>query len=242
MRSVLKFAGVLAAGVAAAGSAPAQLVISQVYGGGGSAAAGTAYQRDYVELYNRGTVSLSLSGLSLQYAAAGAANAFNGVIVLDGTVTVVPGGRYTVVTGAAGTAGAANPTYANPQDGITLSTSGTPSLSGTSGKVALASQTTTLGTLTGNVNGTANVLDLVGYGTAAAWEGTGPATYSSTGNTSSIYRAGTPYGSTDMNDNAGDFLVAAAIQFVPVPEPATVLGLAAAGLGLAGFVRRRLVG
>src|SRR5262245_4880264 len=44
------------------------LVISQVYGGGGNA--GALYTHDFIELFNRGTTAVSLSGMSLQYASA----------------------------------------------------------------------------------------------------------------------------------------------------------------------------
>jgi predicted extracellular nuclease len=49
-------------------AAPDDLVISQVYGGGGNA--GSAYKRDFVELFNRGSVAVGLKGKSLQYASA----------------------------------------------------------------------------------------------------------------------------------------------------------------------------
>src|SRR5512140_2562316 len=53
--------------------APAQavspnIVISQVYGGGGNS--GAPYTHDFVELFNRGTTTVSLSGWSIQYASA----------------------------------------------------------------------------------------------------------------------------------------------------------------------------
>ena len=44
----------LLAGVA--GGANAQVVVSQVYGGGGNT--GAPYNRDYVELFNRGSASV----------------------------------------------------------------------------------------------------------------------------------------------------------------------------------------
>jgi hypothetical protein len=44
------------------------LVISQAYGGGGSA--GAPYRNDYVELFNRGAETVSLNGMSVQYAGA----------------------------------------------------------------------------------------------------------------------------------------------------------------------------
>ena len=42
------------------------LVISQVYGGGGNA--GSVYKNDFIELHNRGASSVSLAGWSVQYA------------------------------------------------------------------------------------------------------------------------------------------------------------------------------
>ena len=49
------------------------LVISQIYGGGGNS--GATYSHDYIEIFNRGTASVSLEGKSLQYtSAAGSGN------------------------------------------------------------------------------------------------------------------------------------------------------------------------
>src|SRR6185436_772233 len=45
---------------------PSDVVISQIYGGGGNS--GAIYHNDYVELYNRGTDPVDLTGWSLQYA------------------------------------------------------------------------------------------------------------------------------------------------------------------------------
>src|SRR5437016_1355345 len=45
------------------------VVISQIYGGGGSST--TAFKNDFVELFNRGATTVSLIGWSLQYATAG---------------------------------------------------------------------------------------------------------------------------------------------------------------------------
>ena len=46
----------------------AQVVISQVYGGGGNS--GATYTHDFIELFNRGTVAQDLTGWSVQYASA----------------------------------------------------------------------------------------------------------------------------------------------------------------------------
>lgn len=44
------------------------VIISQIYGGGGNS--GAEYKNDYIELFNRGTTSVSLNGWSVQYASA----------------------------------------------------------------------------------------------------------------------------------------------------------------------------
>ena len=46
----------------------AQVVISQVYGGGGNT--GATLTHDFIELYNRGTAAVDISDWSLQYASA----------------------------------------------------------------------------------------------------------------------------------------------------------------------------
>ena len=47
----------------------ADIVISQVYGGGGNS--GATYTHDFIELFNRGTAPVSLSGWSVQYSSSG---------------------------------------------------------------------------------------------------------------------------------------------------------------------------
>src|SRR5688572_4031011 len=57
--------------LAGAGNALAvspNLVISQVYGGGGNS--GATYTHDYIEIFNRGSSTVALAGMSLQYASA----------------------------------------------------------------------------------------------------------------------------------------------------------------------------
>ena len=44
------------------------VVISQVYGGGGNS--GATYTHDFIELFNRGTAAVSLAGWSVQYTSA----------------------------------------------------------------------------------------------------------------------------------------------------------------------------
>src|SRR5690606_21369747 len=55
------------AGVLLASSAHAQVVISQVYGGGGNT--GATLKSDFIELHNNGTSAVDLNGWTIQYAA-----------------------------------------------------------------------------------------------------------------------------------------------------------------------------
>ena len=214
--------------------AAGQLLITQVYGGGGSSSASSTYQRDYVELYNAGSTPASLSGLSLQYGSA-SGSAIATVFALDATATGAPGARYTLVTGTAGTGGAANP---DPTGTGLGATNGTLNLAATAGKVALVNGTTAISPVTGSVSG-ANILDFVGYGNANGFEGAGPApTLTASTADYRTFAAGVP---VDTNNNNADFTALDAVQ-APVPEPATVLAAATAGLGLAGFARRRFRG
>src|SRR4051812_35228252 len=86
------------------------VVISQVYGGGGNSQA--TYTNDFVELFNRSSNTVSLAGLSLQYASAtGTGNfAANGVVALSGSL--LPGQHYLVQL-AGGSTGVALPVPAD---------------------------------------------------------------------------------------------------------------------------------
>src|SRR5687768_4897494 len=142
-----------------AGAVSPNIVISQVYGGGGNT--GATYTHDFIELFNRGTFAVSLAGWSVQYASSTgttwAATNLTGV-------TLQPGQYYLVqeAQGAAGTTPLPTP-----------DTSGTIAMSGTSGKVALVSSTVLLSG-SGCPFG-ASVVDFMGYGTANCFEGTGAA-------------------------------------------------------------------
>jgi predicted extracellular nuclease len=65
----------LAAALAASGApalAASDVVISQVYGGGGNA--GATYKSDFIELLNRSTAPVVMNGWSVQYASASNGN------------------------------------------------------------------------------------------------------------------------------------------------------------------------
>jgi len=61
----LLFAGALLLAPAAR-SASSDMVVSQVYAGGGNS--GATYTNDFVELFNRGSAAVDLSTWSIQYA------------------------------------------------------------------------------------------------------------------------------------------------------------------------------
>ncbi len=174
------------------------IVISQVYGGGGNTSA--PYRNDYIELFNRGTTTVSLSGWSLQYASATGAGLFGATstMITELSGSIPPGGYFLVQEASGGAVGALLPT----PDLIDA----TPiAMSATGGKVALANTTTPLGCNGGSTpcspSQLAQIIDLVGYGNANFYEGSGPTPAPS--NTTSVFRANN--GCTDTDNNASDF-------------------------------------
>ena len=195
MSRVRPFVLVLAAAVlfvpSAGGSAGSGLVISQVFGGGGNA--GAPYANDYVEVFNRGSTPVDVSGWTLQYATA--AGTSWSATPLSGTLA--PGARYLVQL-AGGAEGAPLPAP---------DATGTTNLSATSGKVALVGATAPLscGATPGSCAGVGSIADLVGYGTASDYEGSAAApALSST--TAAVRGSG---GCADTNANGADFTAAA---------------------------------
>jgi hypothetical protein len=202
--TVAVFAPVLIIAATVAGPAPAaspNLVISQVYGGGGNA--GAPYQNDFVELFNRSALPVALDGLSLQYASAtgtGNFGANSGQITTELTGVVAPYG-YVLVQEASNAAVGA-PLAADIVDPTPIN------MSGTAGKVALVTGTTTLGCNTAancSLAALARIVDLVGYGGANFFEGSGAAPTLS--NTTSALRV--DGGCKDTDNNAADFLAGA---------------------------------
>lgn len=161
------------------------VLISQIYGAGGNT--GAAYNSDYIELYNRSASPVNLAGWSLQYASS-AGTSWNSA-ALSGTIGA---GKYFLVKLAGGASGAALPT---PDSTPTTSIN----MSGAAGKVALMNSTTVL---TGSSPiGVPGLQDFVGYGTANAYEGAGPAPAGSS--TLAVFRGSG--GAADTGDNSADF-------------------------------------
>ncbi len=200
MAGALCAIGVLAAGTSTARAAPSpDVVISQVYGGGNNS--GATYQNDYVELFNRGSASVSVSTMSVQYASAAGTGNFAATAL---TGSIPPGGYYLVKL-AGGTANGAVPPAAQA--------TGTTNMSGTAGKVIVASTATSVacngGSTPCSAAQQAQIVDLVGFGTGASganfFEGSGAAP--TTSNTLADFRE--DGGCTDTDDNAADFEPAA---------------------------------
>jgi predicted extracellular nuclease len=157
------------------------VVISQVYGGGGNA--GATLTHDFIELFNRGTAAINLTGWSVQYASANGTTWF--VTPLAGSIA--PGGYYLVqqAQGSGGTTALPAP------DAI-----GTVAMAAGSGKVALSPTATALaGACPGGV------IDLVGFGGTACFEGAGATPPPS--NTLAVVRK--RGGCFDSNSNNVDF-------------------------------------
>lgn len=175
------------------------VVISQVFGGGGERNA--PYKNDFVELFNRGTTTVNLAGWSVQYATA--RNIGWQTTELMGTLA--PGQYYLIKMATAGTAGQELP----EADSV-----GIVPVNATAGRVAVVRDTAPLSGLVvcptdPEANG--KIVDFVGYGSAVCAEG---ATAPAPSVTTAILRHSA--GCTDNDQNGADFLTGA-----PTPRNTT---------------------
>src|SRR4051794_35478737 len=173
---------------APASAASPDIVVSQVYGGGGNA--GATFKNDFIELYNHGADPVSVSGWSVQYSAA-TSTIWSGKTELTGTIRP---GRYYLVQEAAGTGGTTDLPAPNASGSIAMAAG--------AGKVALVTDNTTL-TCGAACHAAANVRDFVGYGTTANDSETAP-TPTLTNTTAALRNGG---GTVDTDNNLGDFTV-----------------------------------
>ena len=176
------------AAASARGSGAGNIVVGELFAAGGNT--GAAYTNDYVELFNRGSGAVAIDGWTLQYATA-AGTSWQST-PLSGSIPA--GGRYLVQLASGGTNGTALPTP---------DATGASNLAVSGGKIAVVSAATALtcGASAGSCAGAAGLEDLVGYGSAADYEGAGAAPAPSA--TTAIARSGG--GCTDADDNASDF-------------------------------------
>ncbi|HEY0646091.1 MAG TPA: lamin tail domain-containing protein, partial [Nocardioides sp.] len=226
LRTALHFTtlmSLVAAPLALGFSAPASaapstgLVITEVYGGSGSAT--NLYNRDYVEIYNPTDTPIDLTGKSVQYRSGTGTGAPSVVAALSGSL---PAKTYYLVGGATGANGSALP--------VAVDASGTTDIAGSSGTVLIANQATALtaaelpvgNTVTSNP---AKVIDLFGFGSSNTFEG--------------AVRAGAPTATTsahriqaDTDNNLNDFAgSSAAMPPSPTNKAASSAPLAATSPG-----------
>ncbi|MGC6585111.1 lamin tail domain-containing protein [Paenibacillus sp. Dod16] len=157
-----------------------QVVISQVYGGGGNS--GATYTHDFIELFNPTGSPIDLTGWKVRYASA--TGNFNNEIPLSGKIE--PYAYYLIQQQSNGSVGASLPTADD---------AGTLNLSGSNGKVDL-------------VNAAGDRIDLIGYGSASEYETSPTAALSNS--TAAIRKeltVGQNDRGRDTDNNAADFIV-----------------------------------
>ncbi len=155
------------------------LIISQVYGGGGNS--GATYKNDFIELFNRSMRPVSVDGWSVQYTSSGGTS-WSAVTPLSG---IIPAGSYYLVHQAAGTGG----TTSLPDADAT----GTIAMGATAGKVALMS------TIDAVTVPCPTAMDLVPYGSTNC-DNDGPGLSNTT---AALRRAG---GCVYSNNASADFV------------------------------------
>lgn len=171
------------------------IVVSQVFGGGGVASA-SPFRNDFVEIFNRGGVPINLSGWSIQFSYAGETTWLTTPLP---NVMLGPG-QYFLVQQAQSTNGSGAPLP-------TPDAFGTINLHPVNGKLAIVNTTTLLSGACPITNPT--IVDFVGYGTGGCFEGSTPIGGMSI--TVSANRNGA--GCIDTDQNTNDFTVA-----TPVPR------------------------
>lgn len=180
-------------------AASPNVVISQVYGGGGNS--GATYTNDFIELFNRGNAPASLAGWSVQYTSATGTGNFgaNATSITELPALILQPSQYALIQEAQGSGG----TTALPTPDVV---DATPiNMSGTGGKVALVNTTSAL-----NCNGSstacssaalATIVDLLGWDGANYFEGSGPAP-ATTNSTAALRNSN---GCADTDNNNADF-------------------------------------
>jgi endonuclease G, mitochondrial len=139
------------------------LVISQLYGGGGSA--GALFTNDFVEIFNRGTSPVSLNGWSTQYASSGGTEF---LVTPLSNVTLQPGQYYLIQYASNGAVGATfTPDFVAPPVTNNAGNTFIPNLSGTTGKLALVNSVVRLPAST-CPSSDPSIIDFIGYGASAS--------------------------------------------------------------------------
>ncbi len=169
----------------ARGAVSPNVVISQVYGGGGNS--GAPFTNDFVELFNLGNTPISFSNWAIQYASSTGTTWQK----VDVSGTLQPGQRFLIQL-----SGGANGSPLPAPDAT-----GTFGMSASAGKVVLTNNNTLITSGVSCPSGS-NVVDIVGYGSGTnCFEGSGPTPTISA--TAAAVRA--MGGCAETDDNTSDF-------------------------------------
>lgn len=187
-----------AEGAAANLTTSPDLVISQVYGGGGNQ--GAAISHDYVELFNRGTAPVSLNGKSLQYIGFGMNFDKTKFVVPLPNEMLAPGEHYLI---RLATSNAAIGTSIEATADLKTDNDMAIPMSNEKGKVALVNNDALLDACgaAGTPCAAGSWIDFVGFG--AASQGEGDTTVGALSATKAAVRKNG--GCTDTGNNANDF-------------------------------------
>ncbi|HYD00381.1 MAG TPA: GC-type dockerin domain-anchored protein [Phycisphaerales bacterium] len=212
MKQAMVLSAVTAMGLLCA-AGQAQVVISQVYGGGGNS--GGLYDQDFIELKNIGNAPVDITGWTVQQASAGATGGTGNFATSNRASAPFPAmvlqpGQYFLVGGAFG-ANLAQPDLPTPDVQAPSITAGA-----SDGKVVLVNSNTLVSitnpahfdqtTFNPIIGGGSPIVDMVGIGTAAShFEGADGTANSS--NSLAVVRRNN--GCQDTNDNSADFELAA---------------------------------
>jgi hypothetical protein len=170
------------------------IVIAEIYGGGGNS--GANYSHDYIVLFNKSAAAVDVNGWSVQYASAtGPSTGSWASGPIANTSTLIPAGGYFLVKMASG---GANGASIGTPDGLTNNIN----MSASAGKVALCNVTNALTTTTPS---SPTIVDLVGFGTTANFSETANAPALTT-TTSLLRKDG---GCFDSDNNSADFITGA---------------------------------
>ncbi len=164
-------------------SATPQVVISQVFGGGGNS--GSPLKNDFIELFNQGQAPVPIEGWTIQYASASGSSwqsaGLSGIILPH---------QWFLICLPGGTSGG-DPLPAADD-------SGSFAMSASSGKVALLDSAVHL---SGSCPTSSHIVDFLGWGSASCFKGSGPAP--GTSNTTAAVRKDS--GMASGGDNAADY-------------------------------------
>lgn len=173
------FGASVSTGVASAATTGDNVVINEVYGGGGNT--GATLTHDFIELYNPTSKPISLDGWAVHYLSSKGTTAST-TVTLAGEIA--PGGYY-LIQGAKGSGGTTSFSSDAQSNQLTMSGSkGTVVLTNTSAQWSQGD----------------SAVDIVGFGATTVAEGTPASTLSNT-TSASRKQAG-----ADTDDNAQDFL------------------------------------